>query len=134
MTLQNFQAMSGRQGRLYETQVRQVLELQGWQIRNVKPVKIDVGEIDIVAEDPQGVLWWIECKGSYNNQPGLQRLDTTLKAIATAWAIKQFHPTRPAYAVWTTNKPKPNSKGHTLLAHAMVQGLIDEVIEYGGFK
>lgn len=129
----HFQSMSSRQGRLYETQVRQVLELQGWTIDNAKPVKINVGEIDIVATDPDGKLWWIECKGSYNNEPGLLRLDTTLKAVATAWAIKEFHPDRPPYAVWTTNRPKRGSKGHVILSRAIEAGLIDEVTEYGGF-
>lgn len=132
--MSDFQALSSKQGKTYEAHVRDVLSIRGWTIHNEKPMKLDCGEVDIVATDQHGTLWWIECKGSYLNQPGLERLDTTLKAIATAWGISKLHPDRPAYAIYTTNKPKPGSKGHRLLAIAVSEGLIDEVVEYGGFS
>lgn len=130
----DFQSLSGQQGRHYETAVRSVLRMRGWTVENDRPEKLVIGEVDIIAIDSGGRLWWIECKGSYRNQPGLLRLDTTLKAIASAWLIREFFPDRPPYAVWTTNRPKAGSKGDLALARAIERGLIDDVVVFGGFQ
>lgn len=81
--------------------------------------------LDLIATDPTGQQWWIECKGSWRNVPGLERHDTLLKAIATAWALKHFGRPSP-YLLVTTNLPNtPN--GIALLDAAVADGLFDRV-------
>jgi hypothetical protein len=123
----DFQALSSAQGKHYESHVRSVLQFRGWTIVNDKPMKVPGGEVDIVARDPAGMTWWIECKGSYRKQPGLLRHDTLLKCIATGWAITTLTPDRPPYMVATSHEPRPQSSGARILALAVAQGFIDRV-------
>ena len=122
-----FQASSSAQGKHYENHVRFVLAQRGWTAVSDRPTKVAGGEVDIVALDPDGRLWWIECKGSYKDQPGCERLDTVKKALATAWVLRQLNPDRPAYMLATTNKPKAGSAGEQHLSLALFCGLFDRV-------
>jgi Holliday junction resolvase-like predicted endonuclease len=125
----DFQSLSGQQGKHYENHVRMILGFRSWTLLSETPVKVEGGEVDIVALDPHGTLWWIECKGSYRDQPGLLRPDTLKKAIATAWLIKQYNPERPAYMLVTTNLPAPDSNAAKYLRTAIGEGLFDRVEE-----
>lgn len=128
----DFQSLASQQGKHYEAFVAAFLVFRGWKVLSEKPVTMEGGEVDLVAEDPNGTLWWIECKGSYRDQPGLERTDTVKKAIAVAWFLKRQHADRPAYAIYTTNKPRAGSIGARMLSAAIEDGLIDAVVEVGG--
>lgn len=125
----DFQSSSTKQGKHFESHVRAVLGFRGWTIVSDKPIKVDGGEVDIVALDPEGTLWWIECKGSYLNVPGLTRQDTLKKAIATAWLIRTYNPERPAYMLVTSDLPQPASNAARYLRTAIGAGLFDRVEE-----
>lgn len=102
----DFQAASGRQGRAFEETVVILLQCEGWTVtaRNWRQPDIDV-EIDIVATDPAGRPWWIECKGSWeSSRNGLTRTDTLKKAIANAYLLRQL-PDRHLYMIVTSHAP-----------------------------
>src|SRR5690606_4977288 len=66
------QAAAGRQGAAFEETVVLLLLVEGWTVvaRKWRHPTQNV-EVDIVADDPDGVRWWIECKGSWEgNRPG----------------------------------------------------------------
>ena len=125
--MSDFQSLASRQGQHYEQTVRQVLGFRGWTVTNDRPVKVPGGEVDIIAYDPGGELWWIECKGSYRGQPGLERYDTVLKAVGAAWSLRQSNPDRPRYWLATNHLPKKGSAGDRLLALAVLDGLFTRV-------
>lgn len=83
-----FQAQAVLQGRTYEDVVARSLAAYGWHIQTAhwrEPCTLV--EIDIVAADPNGEIWWIECKGSWQSasgRNGLARTDSTKKLIANA--------------------------------------------------
>jgi hypothetical protein len=123
----DFQALSSAQGRLYERYVRDVLVVRGWTLHGDKPLRVPPVTVDVVATDPQGTLWWIECKGSYRNQPGCERSDTVLKAVAVAWALRTLYPERPPYLLITSRLPKPGSAPDAMLRAALAEGLFDRL-------
>lgn len=127
--MSDFQSSSSKQGKHFEAHVRAVLGFRGWTMVSDKPIKVDGGEVDIVALDPEGTLWWIECKGSYLNVPGLTRQDTLKKAIATAWLILTYNSARPAYMLVTSDLPQPTSNAARYLRTAIGAGLFDRVEE-----
>ncbi len=107
MTLADRQSASSRQGREFEEAVVTLLKIAGWAVvdRKWRQPDIDV-EIDIVAVDPDGVTWWIECKGSYDDpkRAGIKRTDSMLKAIG-AGALIRLLPDRERYMVVTSHLP-----------------------------
>lgn len=124
-----FQRSSVEQGRYYEGHVRSVLAIRGWTMVSERPTKVPGGEVDVMANDPDGVLHWIECKGSYKDRPGLLRDDTAKKAIAVAWMLTRKNPNRPRYIVITSDLPKVGSLAATYINEALEAGIIDGVME-----
>lgn len=125
----DFQRSSVEQGRYYEGHVRAVLTMRGWVMLSDRPMKVLGGEVDIVAFDPDGVLHWIECKGSYKDRPGLLRDDTAKKAIAVAWMLKRKNPDRPRYIIVSSDLPKVGSLSSMYINEALEAGIIDGVME-----
>lgn len=105
--LHDRQAAASRQGSAFEETVHNLLQIEGWTIhdRNWREPTIDI-EIDIVATDPHGERWWIECKGSWESptRNGLARTDTLKKAIGNG-ALLRVLPDACHYMVVTSHMP-----------------------------
>ena len=84
----NFQSLSGQQGRDFEETCVKALEFAGWEIVD-RRVSLPTVEIDIIATNNDGISFYITCKGSIRGpRPGFKRTDTIKKAIAEAHFIK----------------------------------------------
>lgn len=121
--LSDRQAAASRQGAAFEETVVTLLRVEGWTVHERKWRQPDVEvEIDIVAEDPQGERWWIECKGSWESPTGngLERTDTAKKAIGSA-AILRLLPLeqRSPYMLITSHLPKLGSSGDQWMRRAV---------------
>jgi hypothetical protein len=106
-SLHDRQALSSQQGSAFEETVCNLLRIEGWKIhdRNWREPSIEI-EVDIVATDPDGKRWWIECKGSWESptRNGLRRTDTLKKAIANG-ALLRCLPDPCPYMVITSHMP-----------------------------
>jgi hypothetical protein len=131
--VQGFQSMASTQGRDFETTVETSLKICGWHIIESHAVVAGV-EIDIVADDPEGVRWWIECKGSWRGtSPGSKRGDTVKKAVGVAWYLSLL-PDRLPYMLVTSHMPTPGTVGGRLLQAAQEHGLFQRVMTLSLFK
>lgn len=127
-----FQSSSTRQGRAFEEAVVTWLRIADWDIVE-RHAKVDGVEVDIVATDPAGVRWWIECKGSWEGparERGGRRGDTVKKAIAVAWYLHQ-QPDRCPYMLVASHLPAPQLIGGRMLRAAIDAGLFDDVRTIG---
>lgn len=116
--------VSNDRGRAFEDEVCRALESESWTIVG-RNVEIDGIEIDIVANDPNGRRWWIECKGGEAQRSGLARPDTVKRALGTAWALRDSATLRSGtYFVVTSSMPRPGSMAHRLMVDAVDAGLI----------
>lgn len=124
--LDDFQSSATTQGRAFEQLVATQLRISGWTIVS-EHERIAGAEIDIIADDPTGQRWWIECKGSWRGGvPGLIRGDTTKKAVGVAAYLSTL-PERQPYMVVASHLPKPGSVGDHMLTVAVEQGWIRRV-------
>ncbi len=127
MTLGDRQAAAGRQGHAFEETVEVLLRVEGWTIleRNWRHPVIDI-EVDIVAIDPSGTEWWVECKGSWeSSRNGLQRTDTFKKAIANAALLRVQEDRRP-YMIIASHLPVADSAGDRWVPDSL-QNYVDEI-------
>lgn len=133
----DFQRQASTQGREFEEAVGFLLKAQGWSIIGVRVrPSPDHPEIDIVAEHPDGELWWIECKGSYRPPtPGLIRADTLKKAIAVADDVLILRSEMSAdgdtpipYMLVTSHFPKAHTLGAAMLARALEREVFTTVV------
>lgn len=124
----SFQAAAGRQGRTYEQAIVDHLTRFGWAVMGTHWVEPETGvEVDIVAADRDGQVWWIECKGSWESasgRNGLIRTDSTKKLIANAWLLAQVA-SRAPYMVVTSDAPVGAGAGW--LDRAVLAGIIARV-------
>jgi Holliday junction resolvase-like predicted endonuclease len=121
-----FQQASTRQGREFEDTACFYLKSEGWQIVE-RRYRIHGEEIDIVAIDPDGDEWWIECKGSYEGRvPGGRRIDTVKKAVAVAWSLSHVMD-RPYYMLFLSHYPYRGSYGDRMLQLALYDGLFTTI-------
>ena len=127
--MSDFQAKASHTGRSFEQFVVGALDFYGWTVTGQRVV-IDGMEIDIVANDPSGVEWLIECKGSTGNRPGAQRSDTTKKAVGVAAHLRGGGEVRP-YMLVTSHLPKPGSVSAQMLERAQALGWFDRVVSLG---
>lgn len=120
------QAAASRQGSAFEETVCNLLQIEGWTIheRNWREPEIDI-EIDIVATDPHGERWWVECKGSWESpsRNGLARTDTLKKAIANG-ALLRCLPYAKRYMVVTSHLPQAGAG--VLWLDAAIDRYVDE--------
>ena len=124
-----FQQSSSIQGSAFEDHVVRILIAQGWTIalRNHRHYQAHV-EIDIVAEHPDLGQVWLECKGSWeSNRNGLERTDSTKKAICDAWLLSLTTDRRP-YWIVTSNPPKEGTSGDLWLKTAIAEGIVAKVL------
>lgn len=122
----DFQARASQQGRAFEDAVVTLLRIQGWTIVERRAIVASV-EIDIIADDPLGRRWWIECKGSWEGKtPGSKRGDTVKKAVGVA-AYLSCQPDRCPYMLITSHMPVPGTVGSILLETAQREGWFEEV-------
>ena len=121
------QQSSSIQGRAFEDHVVRVLIAQGWTIieRNWRHHEANV-EIDIVAEHPDYGQVWFECKGSWKESHGLERNDSTKKAICDAWLLSLTSDRRPYWLV-TSHFPKEGLSGDLWLRTAVAEGIFAKV-------
>ncbi len=123
----DFQASASRQGRNYESAVESTLVAFGWSIEGVRVIHPSGVEIDIVAVDPVGDRWFIECKGSHRGPvPGARRGDTVKKAVGVAWWLKHNDPGC-RYMLVTSHMPAPGTNGARMLDDARHVGLFDRI-------
>jgi len=127
----DFQRTSSEQGRAFEEAVRSVILITGSEILEdgwTDPITKE--QVDVVAKTPGGIEFWVEAKGSWKGKTkGLERTDTSKKAVANAWHFKYKHGShRPPYILVTTNLPKPGGVGELEIKHALEDGLFTEVI------
>lgn len=126
MSLSEFQQSSTKQGKRFEEVVAFVLQAGGWTIIE-EHAHVGGCEIDIVAESPVGVQWWIECKGSWQGKtPGSKRGDTVKKAVAVAWYLSTLKERLP-YMLITSHLPNAGTLGEKMLLKAKDCGLYDEI-------
>ena len=90
MEAYKFQSAASEQGRSFHNDCVNALRYAGFDISQNGYVIDSVGiEIDIVANNIQGMTMFFECKGSMRksrkDRPGLERTDTIKKAIANAF-------------------------------------------------
>ena len=123
----NFQAQSKQQGNDFEQLVAFHLKANGWTIRDTC-AKRHGCEIDIIADDPNGIEHWIECKGSHRGKiPGLLRADTVKKAVGVAWYLSTF-PDNPPYLLIGSHGPRPDTVSQRLIDMALGEGLFADVM------
>lgn len=116
--------VSHDRGKAFEDEVCDALEQRSWKVIG-RNVSIDGIEIDIVAIDPDGRRWWIECKGGEAERSGLARPDTVKRALGTAWALRDSETLRSGtYFIVTCTMPRPGSMAHRLVVDAVDAGLI----------
>ena len=130
----SFQARSSGQGRKFEDLVALVLDFLGWKVDEMRArVAKGFPTVDIVATDPVGEKWWIECKGANGRSqraPGLLDVTTTKVAIGAA-AILRTLSERRRYLLVTSHLPKPGSLSESMLDVALTQGLFSDVLDLG---
>lgn len=126
MTVSEFQRAASEQGRRFEDVVEVTLMVKGWTIIE-RHRKVGGAEIDMVAVDPDGQEWWIECKGSWKGtQHGCRRGDTVKKAMGVAWYLSTLPERRP-YMLVTSHLPNRRTLGETMLARGLEVGLFQRV-------
>lgn len=124
--LHDAQSSASEQGREFEAYVASSLKYEGWRIDQTHAY-VAGAEIDLIATDPHGVAWWIECKGSHRGRtPGLKRGDTTKKAVGVAWYLSTLPDRRP-YMLFASHLPSPGSLGERLLTRAREDGLFQDI-------
>lgn len=126
----SFQAAAGAQGRAFEEIVEQMLVMVGWTIVARRWREPTTGvEIDLVAIDPGGDTWWIECKGSWlstSGRNGLIRSDTVKKALGSAWVLSTLS-AHPPYMLVTSDLPAEGT-ARSWLDLAQHHGLFDRIV------
>ncbi len=130
---ENFQSLASFQGSQFEQAAGTLLLIFGWTILDTH-LKVAHTEIDIVARDPDGKKWWIECKGSWRgSQPGLIRSDTTKKAVGVAYHLWYAVPEemRCPYMLLVSHLPSDGSGPDYMLKQALEVGAIARVVCMG---
>jgi Holliday junction resolvase-like predicted endonuclease len=122
-----FQSDASSQGRAFEDVVENNLTRGGWKVLRRRWQEPEtLVEIDLVAADPTGQVWWVECKGSWlssSGRNGAIRTDTTKKLIANA-ALLSTVPERPPYMLATSDMPEAGS-AQRWIAIALREGWLD---------
>lgn len=123
-----FQSDASLQGRTFEAVVINNLTLAGWRIaRHPWREPTTLVEIDVVAEDPDGRIWWIECKGSWlstSGRNGTTRTDTAKKLVGNA-ALLSTVTGRPPYMLVTSDMPAPGTPARRWIDTALERGWLD---------
>jgi Holliday junction resolvase-like predicted endonuclease len=126
----SFQANAGIQGRVFEDAVVAMLSATGWTILGRRWIEPSTGvEVDIVAADPTGRRWWIECKGSWLSESGRNgclRTDTVKKFIGSAAILAQAE-TRAPYLLVTSHLPTEGTRSRLWLDLATDAGYVDRI-------
>jgi len=126
----SFQAAAGAQGRSFESAVVAQLVMAGWTILGQHwRESTTLIEVDIIARDPLGQTWWIECKGSWLSESGRNgclRTDTVKKFVANAALLSLAEP-RESYMLVTSHMPEKGTTPHRWIALAIDAGWVDRV-------
>ena len=127
----DFQRAAGDQGRAFEEIVKTVLSASGAEIvdQNWKdPATLE--QVDFVARTASGTTFWVEAKGSWQGRTkGLERPDTSKKAVANGWHLTYVHgDERPPYVLVASHLPKPGSVADMEIKHAKEAGLFSAVV------
>lgn len=90
-----YQSLATSQGRAFERESVEALEAAGFRITDRGRPTLSV-EIDIVALNMAGILFYFSCKGSERgSRPGCIRTDTLRKAIAEGYLLYREQVTGP---------------------------------------
>lgn len=126
----SFQAAAGSQGRSFENACVAQLTMAGWTVLAQhwrEPFTLI--EIDIVARDPDGRIWWIECKGSWLSESGRNgclRTDTVKKFLANA-ALLSMAEHREQYMLVTSHLPERGTTPRKWIDLAIDAGWVDRI-------
>ena len=100
----SFQALATAQGEEFVRECVLALTRAGFEVVGERVDLVDTGcEVDLLARGATGVVFYIECKGSFMRRPGLQRTDTLRKAIANMALI--HHRGYGALMLMTSHRP-----------------------------
>lgn len=119
----DYQRLAGVQGRSFEELVEFMLKAAGWTV-TARHAVVEGAEIDLVAIDPHGAEWWIECKGSWRGkQPGSKRGDTVKKAVGVAAYLATLPAdVRRPYRLVTSHLPNDGTLSARMFRTAREQG------------
>jgi hypothetical protein len=87
-----FQRTSKEQGDLFEETAEMALKLVGFSIVGRHVFFPNAGvNIDFIADNKNGISFYVTCKGSIQgDRPGCERTDTLKKAIAEAYLLSRY--------------------------------------------
>jgi hypothetical protein len=125
-----FQALATKQGGDFERLVQATLSFRGWTVIDTQHV-VHGASIDIVASDPDGRVYLIECKGangSSKRPPGLKDGTTVKVAIGVAYYLQSCGIVDP-YVIATSHMPTPGSLPDMMLSRCLNDGAIADVWE-----
>lgn len=123
-----FQAAASQQGAMFDAQCRYLLKDAGWDI-DPRPFVVPAAGVEIdCAARKDGLLLWIEFKGSWRGiQPGMVRTDTTKKAIVSGFLLKVAGIATP-YVIVTSHLPLAGSAGDTMARLALESGAVAAIV------
>jgi Holliday junction resolvase-like predicted endonuclease len=127
----NFQRASGEQGKAFEEIVKSVLSASDVDIiEHAWKDPATSEEVDFVVKTRSGVTVWVEAKGSWQGKTkGIQRSDTSKKAVANAWHFTYVHgEQRPPYVLVSSHLPKAGTVAEKEIEHALEAGLFTAVV------
>jgi hypothetical protein len=113
----NFQSRATKIGDVFSKYCELTLQSIGFVLQGKLTIKEIGVEIDQVVRNRSGTVLYFEFKGSSKPpQPGLQRTDTTKKAICNAFLLDKFD--LGPYIIVTSHKPKAGSASEKMLQAA----------------
>lgn len=133
--MNEFQSNANRDGREYHAACVAALERYGFKVNQSNLRVVDCGvDVDIVAENGNGIVFLVECKGGWNRgtkKGGMASSDNVRKAIASGYCLAKSethtgHPFTPLI-VMAPYMADPKSVNYTQLSVTSTRELLDIV-------
>ena len=115
--MSDFQSRAARVGRTFQEMCQWSLEGLRFDLRTTVDLR-DIGiEVDMLADNAEGVSFFVECKGSiHGERPGLIRTDTMKKALCNGFLLRELG--IGPYVVLTSHLPTKHSAAGKMLMTA----------------
>ena len=113
----NFQGRAAHIGRTFQEMCQWSLDGLGFDLRTSVDLR-DIGiEVDMLADNAQGISFFVECKGSmHGERPGLIRTDTMKKALCNGFLLRELGVG--PYVIMTSHLPTMHSAAGKMLMAA----------------